>query len=81
MFVHLMCWTAKIQYVPRHTTFHSDDYLCFLQVYSWGSNNSGQLGHLSSPTTVPRLAKVLSITCIFLSVQDFASGCKVMSKS
>ncbi|NWI12528.1 ALS2 protein, partial [Crypturellus soui] len=29
------------------------------QVYSWGSNTSGQLGHFSSPTTVPRLAKVL----------------------
>ncbi|XP_006017722.1 alsin [Alligator sinensis] len=28
------------------------------QVYSWGSNISCQLGHLSSPTTVPRLAKV-----------------------
>ncbi|XP_053803622.1 alsin isoform X5 [Vidua chalybeata] len=28
------------------------------QVYSWGSNISGQLGHLNSPTTVPRLAKV-----------------------
>ncbi|XP_042314207.1 LOW QUALITY PROTEIN: alsin [Sceloporus undulatus] len=30
------------------------------QVYSWGSNTFGQLGHLSSPTTVPRLAKVCS---------------------
>ncbi|KAM8806549.1 alsin [Eudromia elegans] len=29
------------------------------QVYSWGSNTSGQLGHFNSPTTVPRLAKVL----------------------
>ncbi|KAM9123499.1 alsin [Pangshura tecta] len=28
------------------------------QVYSWGSNIFGQLGHLNSPTTVPRLAKV-----------------------
>ncbi|NXP08937.1 ALS2 protein, partial [Thinocorus orbignyianus] len=28
------------------------------QVYSWGSNTSGQLGHLNSPTTVPRLTKV-----------------------
>uniref|UniRef100_A0A8B9ZSJ5 Alsin Rho guanine nucleotide exchange factor ALS2 n=1 Tax=Anas zonorhyncha TaxID=75864 RepID=A0A8B9ZSJ5_9AVES len=28
------------------------------QVYSWGGNSSGQLGHLNSPTTVPRLAKV-----------------------
>ncbi|XP_019379058.1 PREDICTED: alsin [Gavialis gangeticus] len=28
------------------------------QVYSWGSNTTCQLGHLNSPTTVPRLAKV-----------------------
>ncbi|CAH2305970.1 alsin [Pelobates cultripes] len=28
------------------------------QVYSWGSNASGQLGHIQSPTTMPRLAKV-----------------------
>ncbi|MEE6490137.1 hypothetical protein FKM82_015786 [Ascaphus truei] len=28
------------------------------QVYSWGSNASGQLGHLQSPTTMPRVAKV-----------------------
>ncbi|XP_041897353.1 alsin isoform X5 [Corvus kubaryi] len=28
------------------------------QVYSWGSNISGQLGHLNSPTTVPRLSRV-----------------------
>ncbi|XP_006862092.1 PREDICTED: alsin [Chrysochloris asiatica] len=28
------------------------------QVYSWGSNTFGQLGHSDFPTTVPRLAKV-----------------------
>ncbi|XP_028277552.1 alsin isoform X2 [Parambassis ranga] len=28
------------------------------QVFSWGSNNSGQLGHMESPSTVPRLAKL-----------------------
>ncbi|XP_077175277.1 alsin isoform X2 [Paroedura picta] len=28
------------------------------QVYSWGSNAFGQLCHIHSPTTVPRLAKV-----------------------
>ncbi|XP_066543467.1 alsin isoform X2 [Amia ocellicauda] len=28
------------------------------QVFSWGSNTSGQLGHMESPTTVPRLAKM-----------------------
>ncbi|XP_014847120.1 PREDICTED: alsin isoform X1 [Poecilia mexicana] len=28
------------------------------QVYSWGSNLSGQLGHMDTPSTVPRLAKL-----------------------
>ncbi|XP_064419608.1 alsin isoform X1 [Latimeria chalumnae] len=27
------------------------------QVYSWGSNSCGQLGHTESPSTIPRLAK------------------------
>lgn len=29
-----------------------------LQVFSWGSNSCGQLGHMEAPSTVPRLAKV-----------------------
>ncbi|XP_015232879.1 PREDICTED: alsin [Cyprinodon variegatus] len=28
------------------------------QVYSWGSNICGQLGHMETPSTVPRLAKL-----------------------
>uniref|UniRef100_A0A3B4EDF7 VPS9 domain-containing protein n=1 Tax=Pygocentrus nattereri TaxID=42514 RepID=A0A3B4EDF7_PYGNA len=28
------------------------------QVYSWGSNSFGQLGHMESPSTIPRLAKL-----------------------
>ncbi|KAK5847987.1 hypothetical protein PBY51_017073 [Eleginops maclovinus] len=28
------------------------------QVFSWGSNTSGQLGHTESPSTIPRLAKL-----------------------
>ncbi|XP_069554413.1 alsin isoform X2 [Brachyistius frenatus] len=28
------------------------------QVFSWGSNSSGQLGHMESPSTIPRLAKL-----------------------
>ncbi|XP_028319694.1 alsin isoform X3 [Gouania willdenowi] len=28
------------------------------QVYSWGCNSCGQLGHMESPSTVPRLAKM-----------------------
>ncbi|XP_053218351.1 alsin isoform X1 [Podarcis raffonei] len=40
------------------------------QVYSWGSNTFGQLSHLSSPTTVPRLAKV----CDDKSIWNIAAG-------
>ncbi|XP_036068436.1 alsin isoform X4 [Oryzias melastigma] len=28
------------------------------QVFSWGRNNCGQLGHMETPSTVPRLAKM-----------------------
>ncbi|XP_008323300.1 alsin isoform X3 [Cynoglossus semilaevis] len=28
------------------------------QMYSWGNNSSGQLGHMESPTTFPHLAKL-----------------------
>nr|XP_033800782.1 alsin isoform X2 [Geotrypetes seraphini] len=40
------------------------------QVYSWGSNAFGQLGHLHSPFTIPRLAKV----CNGSGVWDIAAG-------
>ncbi|XP_061463962.1 alsin isoform X2 [Rhineura floridana] len=40
------------------------------QVYSWGSNTFGQLSHLCSPTTVPRLAKV----CNDKSIWNIAAG-------
>ncbi|XP_062972239.1 alsin [Elgaria multicarinata webbii] len=40
------------------------------QVYSWGNNTFGQLSHLSSPTTVPRLAKV----CSDKSIWNIAAG-------
>lgn len=29
------------------------------QVYSWGCNKLGQLGHMNSPSTVPQHVKVL----------------------
>ncbi|XP_051478897.1 alsin isoform X1 [Apus apus] len=55
------------------------------QVYSWGSNICGQLGHLNSPTTVPRLAKVcgdgvwstaagLDYSLFLADEQDFQPG-------
>ncbi|XP_028924631.1 alsin isoform X2 [Ornithorhynchus anatinus] len=44
------------------------------QVFSWGSNTFGQLGHSDSPTTVPRLAKVCGENRIwsFAAGQDFS---------
>ncbi|XP_028835447.1 alsin isoform X2 [Denticeps clupeoides] len=40
------------------------------QVFSWGSNSSGQLGHMESPSTVPRLAKMSE----GIRVWDVAAG-------
>ncbi|XP_036277440.1 alsin isoform X4 [Pipistrellus kuhlii] len=40
--------------------YHSLALTAKSQVYSWGSNTFGQLGHSDFPTTVPRLAKVKS---------------------
>ncbi|OWJ99772.1 hypothetical protein Celaphus_00016052, partial [Cervus elaphus hippelaphus] len=40
--------------------YHSLALTAKSQVYSWGSNTFGQLGHSDFPTTVPRLAKVNS---------------------
>uniref|UniRef100_A0A3Q0QVJ7 Alsin Rho guanine nucleotide exchange factor ALS2 n=1 Tax=Amphilophus citrinellus TaxID=61819 RepID=A0A3Q0QVJ7_AMPCI len=37
---------------------HSLAVTAHCQVFSWGSNSSGQLGHMESPSTVPRLAKL-----------------------
>ncbi|XP_063115632.1 alsin isoform X2 [Cavia porcellus] len=39
-------------------SYHSMALTAKSQVYSWGSNAFGQLGHSDFPTTVPRLAKV-----------------------
>nr|XP_020015409.1 alsin-like isoform X2 [Castor canadensis] len=41
-------------------SYHSLALTAKSQVYSWGSNTFGQLGHSDFPTTVPRLAKVSS---------------------
>ncbi|XP_066135020.1 alsin isoform X3 [Saccopteryx bilineata] len=42
------------------------------QVYSWGSNTFGQLGHCDFPTTVPRLAKVNSGVWSIAAGQDYS---------
>uniref|UniRef100_H0X3E6 Alsin n=1 Tax=Otolemur garnettii TaxID=30611 RepID=H0X3E6_OTOGA len=41
-------------------SYHSLALTAKSQVYSWGSNTFGQLGHSDFPTTVPRLAKISS---------------------
>ncbi|KAM9305608.1 alsin [Gastrophryne carolinensis] len=51
-------------------SYHSIALTARSQVYSWGSNVSGQLGHLQSPTTMPRLAQV----CEDGEVWSIASG-------
>ncbi|XP_015214850.2 alsin isoform X1 [Lepisosteus oculatus] len=40
------------------------------QLFSWGSNSSGQLGHMESPTTIPRLTKMSE----GIRVWDVAAG-------
>uniref|UniRef100_A0A6Q2YD50 VPS9 domain-containing protein n=1 Tax=Esox lucius TaxID=8010 RepID=A0A6Q2YD50_ESOLU len=45
------------------------------QVFSWGCNGSGQLGHMEAPTTVPRLAKVMtSLLSEGIRVWDISAG-------
>nr|DBA20075.1 TPA: hypothetical protein GDO54_015815 [Pyxicephalus adspersus] len=41
------------------------------QVYTWGSNVSGQLGHLQTPTTMPRLAKLGYICNVYTGANSF----------
>ncbi|XP_034030779.1 alsin isoform X2 [Thalassophryne amazonica] len=40
------------------------------EVFSWGSNSAGQLGHMESPSTVPRMAKLSE----GIRVWDVAAG-------
>ncbi|XP_078259641.1 alsin isoform X2 [Rhinoraja longicauda] len=50
--------------------YHSLALTARSQVYSWGSNTFGQLGHSESPTVVPRLAKIPEGVCVW----DVAAG-------
>ncbi|XP_051872178.1 alsin isoform X4 [Pristis pectinata] len=50
--------------------YHSLALTARSQVYSWGSNTFGQLGHAESPTVIPRLAKLPEGTCVW----DVAAG-------
>uniref|UniRef100_A0AAZ3NTI6 Alsin n=1 Tax=Oncorhynchus tshawytscha TaxID=74940 RepID=A0AAZ3NTI6_ONCTS len=51
-------------------THHSLALSAQCQVFSWGSNRSGQLGHMNSPTTMPQQAKMSK----GLRVWDLAAG-------
>ncbi|KAK6315502.1 hypothetical protein J4Q44_G00150310 [Coregonus suidteri] len=51
-------------------THHSLALTAQCQVLSWGSNRSGQLGHMDSPTTMPQQAKMSE----GLRVWDLAAG-------
>ncbi|XP_070980319.1 alsin isoform X1 [Oncorhynchus clarkii lewisi] len=51
-------------------THHSLALSAQCQVFSWGSNRSGQLGHMNSPTTMPQQAKMSE----GLRVWDLAAG-------
>lgn len=64
---HSLALTAQSQVSHRNLIFpftserlHVSSHMCvsLFQVFSWGSNSCGQLGHMDSPSTVPRLAKV-----------------------
>ncbi|XP_067111205.1 alsin isoform X2 [Osmerus mordax] len=51
-------------------TYHSVAITAKCQVFSWGSNMSGQLGHMMSPTTRPQQAKISE----GIRVWDVAAG-------
>ncbi|KAJ8410132.1 hypothetical protein AAFF_G00211730 [Aldrovandia affinis] len=50
--------------------YHSLALTAQSQVFSWGCNSSGQLGHMDSPSTVPRVAKMSE----GIRVWDVAAG-------
>uniref|UniRef100_A0A673WNJ8 Alsin Rho guanine nucleotide exchange factor ALS2 n=1 Tax=Salmo trutta TaxID=8032 RepID=A0A673WNJ8_SALTR len=54
----IKCLSSKEVVLVAAGAHHSLALTAQSQVFSWGSNSSGQLGHMASPTTIPRLAKV-----------------------
>uniref|UniRef100_A0A8C8H1Z4 Alsin n=1 Tax=Oncorhynchus tshawytscha TaxID=74940 RepID=A0A8C8H1Z4_ONCTS len=57
----IKCLSSKEVVLVAAGAHHSLALTAQSQVFSWGSNSSGQLGHMASPTTIPRLAKVSGI--------------------
>lgn len=62
-----------------------DSYSFFLallfQVYSWGCNKVGQLGHMNSLSTVPQHVKVLSLSHLSLTLKRVSFVCAVVKYS
>uniref|UniRef100_A0A8C7QMR0 Alsin Rho guanine nucleotide exchange factor ALS2 n=1 Tax=Oncorhynchus mykiss TaxID=8022 RepID=A0A8C7QMR0_ONCMY len=54
----IKCLSSKEVVLVAAGAHHSLALTTQSQVFSWGSNSSGQLGHMACPTTIPRLAKV-----------------------
>ncbi|XP_045063859.1 alsin isoform X1 [Coregonus clupeaformis] len=54
----IKCLSSKEVVLVAAGAHHSLALTAQSQVFSWGSNSSGQLGHMESPTTIPRLAKL-----------------------
>uniref|UniRef100_A0A673WC46 Alsin Rho guanine nucleotide exchange factor ALS2 n=1 Tax=Salmo trutta TaxID=8032 RepID=A0A673WC46_SALTR len=54
----IKCLSSKEVVLVAAGAHHSLALTAQSQVFSWGSNSSGQLGHMASPTTIPRLAKL-----------------------
>uniref|UniRef100_A0A8C7JPW0 Alsin Rho guanine nucleotide exchange factor ALS2 n=1 Tax=Oncorhynchus kisutch TaxID=8019 RepID=A0A8C7JPW0_ONCKI len=54
----IKCLSSKEVVLVAAGAHHSLALTAQSQVFSWGSNSSGQLGHMACPTTIPRLAKL-----------------------
>uniref|UniRef100_A0A8C7VN51 Alsin Rho guanine nucleotide exchange factor ALS2 n=1 Tax=Oncorhynchus mykiss TaxID=8022 RepID=A0A8C7VN51_ONCMY len=54
----IKCLSSKEVVLVAAGAHHSLALTTQSQVFSWGSNSSGQLGHMACPTTIPRLAKL-----------------------
>uniref|UniRef100_A0A674E7C9 Alsin Rho guanine nucleotide exchange factor ALS2 n=1 Tax=Salmo trutta TaxID=8032 RepID=A0A674E7C9_SALTR len=54
----IKCLSSKEVVLVAAGAHHSLALTAQSQVFSWGSNSSGQLGHMGCPTTIPRLAKL-----------------------
>lgn len=66
---YALSFKSGLTYADQKAHTFTPANLCVVfQVYSWGSNMCGQLGHVNSPVTVPQQAKVsVSHVCSLLT--------------